>query len=60
MDNSVYLILLSVTTGYACYYAYKEGIKEGVNSSLKILHQQKIIAYDNKGEIYPNPFFERK
>lgn len=59
MEPSIF-ILISVATGFACHYAWQEGIKEGVNRSLQILHKQKIIAYDNKGEIYPNPFFERK
>jgi len=53
-------ILISLACGFACYYAYKEGIKEGANRTINILHQQKVIAYDNKGEIYPNPFFEKK
>jgi len=56
----VTFVLISVCTGYACHYAYKQGINEGVNRSLKILHNQKIIAYDSQGEIYPNPFFKRK
>lgn len=59
MDPTIF-VLISIATGYACHYAYKQGIQEGVNRSLVILHEKKIIAYDNKGEIYPNPFFERK
>ena len=47
MEPSIF-ILISIATGFACHYAWQEGIKEGVNRSLQILHKQKIIAYDNK------------
>ena len=59
MEPSIF-ILISIATGFACHLAWKEGIKEGVNRSLQVLHKNKIIAYDSEGEIYPNPFFKRK
>ena len=58
--TTVEYILISLLCGYACYHFYKLGIKEGADRTINILHQQKIIAYDNRGEIYPNPFFEKK
>ena len=59
MDPTTF-ILISIATGFATHYAWKQGITEGVARSLQVLHENKIIAYDNKGEIYPNPFFEKK
>ena len=59
MDPTIF-ILISLASGWFAYYAYNLGIKEGVNRSLQVLRNKKIIAYDNKGEIYPNPFFEKK
>ena len=53
-------ILISLACGLACHYAYKEGIKEGAERTIKVLHKEKVIAYDNTGQIYPNPFFEKK
>lgn len=53
-------ILISIASGYACHFAWKSGIREGANRTINILHERKIIAYDNEGEIYPNPFFKKK
>ena len=38
--------------------AYKEGNKQGASNCLDLLHEKKIICYDNKGHIKPNPFFD--
>ena len=59
MDPTTF-ILISIATGFATHYAWKQGIREGANRTISILHENKVIAYDNKGEIYPNPFFEKK
>lgn len=37
--------------------SYKIGLREGASNMLDLLHLQKIIAYDNEGNIKPNPFF---
>ena len=58
--GSVDFILLSLVFGLTGHWAYKEGIREGANRTINILHQKKVIAYDNEGEIYPNPFFKKK
>jgi len=54
------LILVILLCGLACYNFYKLGIKEGAERTIKVLHREKVIAYDNTGQIYPNPFFEKK
>lgn len=53
-------ILVSLLCGVACHNFYKLGIKEGAERTIKVLHREKVIAYDNTGQIYPNPFFEKK
>lgn len=58
--GSLEFILLSIAFGLGGHWAYKEGIREGANRTINILHEKKVIAYDNKGEIYPNPFFKKK
>jgi hypothetical protein len=55
-----HFILASIVTGYACLYYYKQGMKEGAERCIRVLHEQKVIAYDSTGEIYPNPFFKKK
>jgi len=52
-----YLIIILFCVG-ACYEFYQRGIKEGCHRTVEKLHEAKIIAFDNKGEIYPNPFFK--
>ena len=42
----------------ACYEFYRRGLRDGATKTVEKLHEAKIIAFDNKGEIYPNPFFE--
>jgi hypothetical protein len=53
-------ILISLLCGVACYHFYRQGIREGAERTIRVLHENKVIAYDNCGEIYPNPFFEKK
>lgn len=42
------------------YRMYKVGIKEGAEKCIDHLHEQKIICYDNKGNIKPNQFFQEE
>lgn len=37
--------------------SYKIGRADGAEALLEILHKRRIIAYDEKGNIKPNPFF---
>lgn len=50
-------IVLAVCLIGASYKAYKIGVKEGAEKVLVKLHETKIIAFDDKGEIKPNPFY---
>jgi|TARA_B100001094_G_scaffold327500_1_gene385862 hypothetical protein len=52
-------ILISLACGFACHYAYKLGIKEGAERTIKVLHKEKVISYDSEGQIYPNPFYKK-
>jgi len=35
----------------------KAGLTEGTEKALEILHEKKIIAFDDDGNIIPNPYF---
>lgn len=48
-------LLSSLILAYKCY---QDGVRKGAENALLILHEQKIICYDNKGNIKPNPFFD--
>jgi len=41
--------------GWSCYH---EGVKQGTEATINILHDKKIIAYSEKGDIIPNPLFK--
>ena len=45
--------------GYLCWASYREGLKEGAERVIQVLHEKKIISYDDTGQIYPNPFFKK-
>tara|TARA_B100001113_G_C21039040_1_gene591463 strand:+ start:929 stop:1114 length:186 start_codon:yes stop_codon:yes gene_type:complete len=57
---AIEFLLISILCGVACHNFYKVGIREGADRTINLLHDQKIIAYDNEGQIYPNPFFKKK
>jgi|TARA_E500000178_G_scaffold305310_1_gene316694 hypothetical protein len=38
--------------------AYTIGIREGAERTVTRLHKEKIIRFDNTGQIKPNPFFD--
>ncbi len=40
------------------YHMYKVGMKAGAVRCIEKLYELKVISYDNKGEIRPNPFWE--
>jgi hypothetical protein len=40
------------------YQAYKIGLRLGAEHTIDHLHTAKIIAYDHKGNIVPNKFFD--
>ena len=41
----------------SAWTSYKIGRKDGATALLEILQHQKIIAYDNKGNVKPNQFY---
>ena len=41
--------------GWSCWHA---GLKHGAERTVEILHQNKIICYDRKGDIKPNQFWQ--
>ena len=56
----IYGFILLVCGLCCAWTSYKIGRKEGAEAALNILYQQKIICYDNKGNIKPNPFFDHE
>jgi hypothetical protein len=51
-------LLIPAVLIVACgYSSYKIGRADGAEALLEILHKKRIIAYDDKGNIKPNPFF---
>tara|TARA_B100000963_G_C22577269_1_gene649070 strand:- start:1228 stop:1410 length:183 start_codon:yes stop_codon:yes gene_type:complete len=54
----IQLFCLAILIGAASYNAYKIGVRTGTSGTIDKLHELKIISYDNKGNIVPNPFFD--
>ena len=51
-------LVFAVCMAGASWSAYHQGIRKGTETMLEILHEQKIIRFDDKGNIRPNPFFD--
>ena len=60
MYDVIYGVIIVVTMVACAWTSYKIGRRDGAESLIEILHHQKIIAYDEKGNIKPNPWFETK
>lgn len=56
MEISSFIIFTICLFGCS-YYSRKEGLKVGAEETINRLHQAKIISYDDKGNIVPNPFY---
>lgn len=56
--TELFIILLMLVTLGCSWSSYKIGRREGAEACLELLHEQKIICYDDKGHIKPNPFFD--
>lgn len=40
--------------GWSSYnLGYKQGVRQGAENTVDLLHEQKIIRYNHKGEIMP-------
>tara|TARA_B100000927_G_scaffold266416_1_gene239808 strand:+ start:498 stop:686 length:189 start_codon:yes stop_codon:yes gene_type:complete len=61
MDIILIIISLGVLIG-SNYGSYKigrqEGLRSGAENTIDVLHENKVISFDNKGNIIPNPFFK--
>ena len=53
-----YFIVFAICMAGASWTAYHQGVRQGTETMLEILHEQKIIAFDEQGNIKPNPFFD--
>jgi len=57
----MYIIFLVILAGCA-YSSFKighnEGVRAGAESTIEVLHDNKVISFDNKGNIVPNPYFK--
>jgi len=52
------LVITIVVCCIGCAWtSYKIGLREGASNMLDLLQKQKIIAYDNEGNVRPNPLF---
>jgi len=40
------------------WQVWKQGIRTGAERAVTKLHELKIIAFDNVGNVKPNPFYE--
>lgn len=56
IDLTMY-ITLAVITSACAWSSYRIGRKDGAGAMLDILQSQKIISYDVKGNVIPNPFY---
>jgi len=50
-------IIFAICLSGASWQAYRQGIRDGCSKTVDRLYADKIISYDNKGNIVPNPFF---
>ena len=51
-------ILIAILIGGASYTSYKIGLKAGAANAIEILHEERIVAFDQAGNIKPNPFYK--
>lgn len=52
-------IICLIGSNYGSYkIGHNEGVRAGAESTVEILHDNKVISFDNKGNIVPNPFFK--
>tara|TARA_Y100000114_G_C11649198_1_gene273287 strand:+ start:46 stop:216 length:171 start_codon:yes stop_codon:yes gene_type:complete len=53
----IFILCLAGCSWQSYAIGKKNGLTEGTEKALEILHEQKIISFDEKGNIVPNPFF---
>ena len=53
MEFLIYMIAI-IGCGYTSYnLGFKQGVRQGAENTVDVLHEQKIIRYNHKGEIIP-------
>ena len=52
------IIITAICIAGSSYTAYHTGLRAGTEKMLSILHEQKIIRFDDEGNILPNPIFD--
>lgn len=57
MIDILMYITLAIITAACAWTSYGLGRKDGAGAMIDILHEQKIISYDETGNIVPNPFY---
>ena len=52
-------IIILILCGFGlAWSSWKAGLQAGSERTLEVLRRKKIIAYDNKGDLKPNPFWQ--
>tara|TARA_B100000287_G_C20618548_1_gene775039 strand:- start:679 stop:873 length:195 start_codon:yes stop_codon:yes gene_type:complete len=50
-------LLIAFGAGFG-YHMYRIGMRAGAEGMIDKLRELKVIAWDNKGNVRPNPFWE--
>jgi len=50
-------LLVGICISLCAYQSWQLGIREGAESTVKKLHEEKIISIRTNGTIVPNPFY---
>lgn len=51
-------IIFTICLTGCSFMSYKQGVVAGASATIDKLHDYKIISYNHKGDIVPNPMFE--
>jgi hypothetical protein len=61
VDIAFYIIFFVcvICCGWSSYkIGHKDGVRSGAESTIDMLHENRVISFDNKGNIIPNPYFK--
>ena len=56
--NTLQVCTLLFLFAYLGWQCWKQGIRTGAERAVEQLHRMKIIAFDNRGNVKPNPFWQ--
>jgi len=58
----IFYVLFAICIAGCSYQSYRigynEGVRSGAENTIDALHENKVISFDNKGNIVPNPYFK--